>query len=226
MYPELKRRSRTLIIITMVAILHTVVLMLAVSRKDKQAPTTSRYFQLILIPPRSHPQRLVKSGVNEKARSASPVKTRTATRTSHAKEQVRAAVSSQVIDESSSKEKAVDITEDWAGGESAQAAKPGTLMERSRELARKIDKEERKGVLAPLHPVDTPFKRMQRIMENAYVGGGPGISVYTSPSGESITRVTRGGRTRCYIKASGTSPPSAVPFINSDGGSQEIKCPN
>ncbi len=84
------------------------------------------------------------------------------------------------------------------------------LGSKSKALARRHDREERKGKLAPLDVPNTPFARMKAAMEGAHVGGSTTHRSYTSLDGVVITRITRGGASTCLMGGALGGPPRRV----------------
>ncbi len=113
--------------------------------------------------------------------------------------------------------------------DAARAPQDGELMHSSRQIARKDDRDARKGKLAPLDGPKTPFAKMQAAMAGAYTGGPVTMSSYTSPDGVVITRINRGGGSKCYMGAGSGTVPSAANsngYIGSvSGGAREVNCP-
>lgn len=108
-----------------------------------------------------------------------------------------------------------------------RAPQDSDLMHDTRQIARKDDREFRKGKLAPLGAPYTPFGKMRAAMEGAHVGGSVSTSIYTSPDGVTITRVSRGGTSSCVMSGSVNGIPSAATggTIGVMGGIRKVNCP-
>jgi hypothetical protein len=117
------------------------------------------------------------------------------------------------------------IDENWTAQPPATSTSAADIRTYSLRLAGKADAEVRQGKPAPLDPPDTPFRRMQDRMAQAANGGGNGTTTSTSPSGETITLVKRGGKTHCYVPVSTSVTPSAVFDNRGSGRSTEVQCP-
>ncbi|HEX9171883.1 MAG TPA: hypothetical protein VF861_04410 [Telluria sp.] len=99
----------------------------------------------------------------------------------------------------------------------------GDLMERAKRDAGKIDRELRAGKPVTLS-TDSPRARFERIMASAYIDSSNTMTVdrYQSGDGVTIERVTRRGKSSCYM--SGTV--NFVPGILKDSSKpQTVSCP-
>lgn len=121
--------------------------------------------------------------------------------------------------------KTVDVDPDWTASHPAKPAPVTDIRARSLFIAGKVDAHVRQGVPAPLHPDDTPFRRLQNKMAEAAQGGGNSTTIAVSPSGEPITIITRNGKPHCYVPVSTSVAPSAV--FNNRGSERatQIRCP-
>jgi hypothetical protein len=117
------------------------------------------------------------------------------------------------------------IDENWTAAPPAASASAADIRTYSLRLAGKADAEVRQGKPVPLDPPDTPFRRMQDRMAQAGGGAGNSTTTSTSPSGETITLVKRGGKTHCYVPVSTAVAPSAVFDNRGSGRSTEVRCP-
>jgi hypothetical protein len=100
----------------------------------------------------------------------------------------------------------------------------GNLVERARSGAGKIDRELRAGQPAPLS-ADSRQARFERIMASAYIDKSNTLTVdrYESGDGVIIERLTRGGKSSCYM--SGTV--NFVPGILRDSSKPKtVTCPS
>ena len=73
-------------------------------------------------------------------------------------------------------------------------------VEQMRRSAGAIDRELRKGKLAPLNAADTPMARFRAGADDARVGSGNGVFLERSVAADGVptTRVTIGGKAVCY----------------------------
>ena len=128
-------------------------------------------------------------------------------------------------DESLTIEKTPEVDANWAAGQPVNPEPVTDVRTLSLALAGKADAQVRQGKPVTLDPVDTPFRRMQSGMAQAARGGGNSTTTAVSASGETITIVTRNGKSHCYVPVSTSVAPSAV-FDNRGGGrSTKIQCP-
>jgi hypothetical protein len=107
----------------------------------------------------------------------------------------------------------------------ALAAAPvaGDLVERARRAAGTIDRELRAGKPVPLS-ADSRQARFERIMASAYIDKSNTLTVdrYESGDGVIVERLTRGGKSSCYM--SGTV--NFVPGILRDSSKPKtVSCP-
>lgn len=105
----------------------------------------------------------------------------------------------------------------------AAAPVAGDLVERAKRDVGKIDRELRAGRPVALS-ADSPHARFERIMASAYIDRSNTMTVdrYQSGDGVLIERVTRRGKTSCYMSGTVNFVPG---ILKNSGKPQSVTCP-
>ncbi|MES2148399.1 MAG: hypothetical protein V4508_01280 [Pseudomonadota bacterium] len=107
----------------------------------------------------------------------------------------------------------------------ARAAPSDTLTARARNSAGAIDRELRTGTPAvPALRPDSPQQRFERLMATAYIDRSLTLTSdhYTAADGVTITRLTQGGQSRCYMSGNVNFTPG---ILHDSARPQTVNCP-